>query len=258
MTRTRRSDRKTCNSSLLLIFSTLLFFLLMAGTSSAYFRLLKVGNSPVSISIEQRKYEEGVISTAFLRTPLEILPLRELEGFRLEGHYHIRQHLDHDDIPDLAWEIALEKPETGGKYRLWVVTLSQSARGWIFLTPYGENLWERLPFIIDVPEDVILHFSSTTPGYNGTPPLKGRNIMTFVYTLSFTEEGPRLVIAPEVYGTVHRIASLVAAEETDPKIKFIYEMMCSDFARMALGKMPSRDAVITFSWQQIINFPLTK
>ncbi|MBN1332903.1 MAG: hypothetical protein JW971_03980 [Synergistales bacterium] len=239
---------------------TLLTILLVlsppAKTCHAYFRLLKVRRAPVTISVEQRKYEEGIIHRAFIRTPLEILPLKEIEGFQLTGENHRWQKLDGDKQPDLIWTISLSDPGSGDQYKLWVVTLTRGSRGWIFLTPYGENLWERLPFTVDVPEDVILHFSGSTPEYNGTPSLKGRDIMTFVYTLSFTEEGPKLVIAPEAYKILYRIASMVAAEETDPQVKFVYEMICSDFGKMSLGKMPSRDAVINFSWQQVINFPL--
>ena len=225
-------------------------------TCHAYFRILKVGRSSVTISVEQRKYEEGIIHGAFLRTPLEILPLREMEGFRITGEHHNWQKLDGDTKPDLIWTISLQDPGSGDKYKLWVVTLTRGSRGWIFLTPYGESLWERLPFTVDVPEDVILYFSGSTPEYNGAPSLKGRDILTFVYTLSFTEEGPKLVIAPEAYKTLYRIASMVAAEETDPQVKFVYEMICSDFGKMSLGKMPSREAVINFSWQQVINFPI--
>lgn len=225
-------------------------------SATAFNRVLSVPQQSLFISIEQRKYEEGKVKKAFLRTSNELYPLYEMEGLILRDSKYTSVNVDNDKLPDLIWQIELEDEQTGDLVTMWITTLSSVKLGWVFFTPKGATRWNNLNMNIEVPQNVILYFSPSTPEYRGITPYKGNNILTFAYTIAITSSGPSLVSVPEVYEQLEKIHRLVIASEADPQLLLIYENICDDYQRMSEGRMPSKEAILNFKWERVLDFEL--
>lgn len=224
--------------------------------AAAYTRVLKNPDLPVFISVEQEKYEKGRINRAWLRTDTDIERLHLIENMvLLDRSDCLLKDLDSDKIPDPVWKLFLRSKE-GKEFSLWCVTLSGSGKGWLFLLPWAKTLWDEIPFRIDIPENILLYISPSLPEYRDTEQVKDSKVLSFVYTLMVTEEGPLFVLSPETYSKVNQIASMVTASEKDPLKNEIYRQILEDYSRMAQGKMPSSPAVLNFELEVITDFEL--
>lgn len=233
-----------------------LVVLLISPVAAAYTRVLKNPDLPVFISVEQEKYEKGRINRAWLRTDTDIERLHLIENMvLLDRSDCLLKDLDSDKIPDPVWKLFLRSKE-GKEFSLWCVTLSGSGKGWLFLLPWAKTLWDEIPFRIDIPENILLYISPSLPEYRDTEQVKDSKVLSFVYTLMVTEEGPLFVLSPETYSKVNQIASMVTASEKDPLKNEIYRQILEDYSRMAQGKMPSSPAVLNFELEVITDFEL--
>ncbi len=230
------------------------FFIYPMSPVWAFNRILSVPQQPFFISIEQHKYEAGEIRKAFFRTSTELYRLYEMEGLIYRDSFYSLVHADSDNIKDLVWHIELEDPQKGNGLTMWVTTLSTAKLGWVILTPEGETRWNNLPLDIEVPEDIILYVSPTTPEYRGISSYRGNDILSFVYTIAITPDGPALVSVPEIYQQLTKISRMVIVNEADPKLRLVYENICDDYQRMTEGRMPSKEAILNFTWEKILDF----
>ena len=246
--------RPVRNFTVLLIGFLLVIFIPLVAV--AYTRVLKNPELPVFISVEQKKYEKGRINRAWLRTDTDTERLPRIENMvLLDRSDCLSKDLDSDKIPDPVWKLFLRSKE-GKEFSLWCVILSGSGKGWLFLLPWAETLWDDIPFRIDIPENILLYISPSLPAYRDTGQVKDSKVLSFVYTLMVTAEGPLFVLSPEIYSTVNQIASMVTAAEKDPLKKDIYRQILEDYSRMAQGKMPSSPAVLNFELEVITDFEL--
>jgi hypothetical protein len=233
-----------------------LVVILIPAVASPYTRVLKNPELPVFISIEQKKYEKGKISRAWLRTDTDTERLPLIENMvLLDRSDCLSKDLDSDKIPDPVWKLFLRSKE-GKEFSLWCVTLSGSGKGWLFLLPWAKTLWDEIPFRIDIPENILLYISPSLPAYRDTEQGKDSKVLSFLYTLMVTPEGPRFVLSPETYSKVNQIASMVTATEKDPLKNKIYRQVLGDYSRMAQGKMPSSPAVLNLELEVITDFEL--
>jgi len=220
----------------------------------AFCKILSVPGQPCFISIEQGKYEDGKIAKAYLRTSSKTYMLYELEGFKYISTQYSLINLDNDNIKDTVWTLKLENTDNGRQYTVWTVTLSSIKRGWIFSTPAGETRWKTLPIEIKVPKDILIYYSPTTPEYRNIPQYYGKGVLSFVYTIAITPDGPVLASVPTVYDSLAKISQLFIANEADPQLKLVYKDIFDDYNRMKEGKTPSKEAILNFEWEKILNF----
>lgn len=237
--------------SLVLIVHILIYPLIPA---HAFNRVLSVPGQPFFISIEQRKYEDEQVRKAYLRTSTELYRLFELEGLKYRDSSYSIVNADNDGIEDLIWKIEVEDPEDKSTLIMWIATLSSIKQGWVFYTPSGETRWNNLHLDLNIPQNVILYYSPTTPEYREIEQYRGRGIFTFVYTIAITADGPILVSVPEVYEEFAKISRMLIADEADPRLRLVYENIWDDYNRMKEGKMPSKEAVLNFVWERVLDF----
>jgi hypothetical protein len=220
----------------------------------AFNRVLSVPGHPFFLSLEQKKYEDGKIFRAYLRASGEMYRLYELEGLKYIDSSFSLVKGDNDGIDDLIWRIGIEDPISGNVMDMWITALSTFRKGWIFLTPRGETRWTTLPLDLKVPKNMILYFSPSTPPYKDIRQYSGKGIFTFAYTIAITENGPALVSIPEVYDELAKISRFIIANEADPRLRLVYQKICDDYDLMKEGRMPSKEAILNFSWNRILDF----
>jgi hypothetical protein len=198
---------------------------------------------------------DGVIKEAWLRSPAGLHPLKVLEGKRItENTWHL-PFADKDLRPDLIWRLSFNDPETTKKYYLWVTALTETPRAWLAVTPAGPSRWDTLPLNISTPPDVFLYVSPNLPAYIDISSTKreSESLLSFIYTVGLTMDGPNFVLIPEVYRQLQPVAELVQKAEEDETIKNAYGKLQEDFDKMGKGQAPSREAIINFCWKKILN-----
>ncbi|HCL80288.1 MAG TPA: hypothetical protein DIC53_10015 [Synergistaceae bacterium] len=207
---------------------------------------------PLALVLE---HEHGRISDAYLRHPGGVEDIEGLDGLLFAGTKRVaRPFADGDRERDLVWSLRFRNPATGENLLLWVTALSTLSQGWLDLAPTAPTAWDTVPYRVSVPPDLFLSISPSVPGYGDTQPMGGKDVFSFVYVMELTKDGPTFILAPEVYRQLLLLTNLLRAGEPDPALRVRYVAMHDDYERIAGGQMPSRDAVMNFSWKRLLSF----
>lgn len=215
-------------------------------------RIYSVPGHPLALTIQS---DRGVIKEAWLRSPAGLHPLNVLQGKKITGSAWRQPLADSDLCPDLIWRLSFVDSNTSKVYFLWITSLTETPRAWLAITPAGGSCWDSLPLQLSMPDDVFLYVSPTLPSYSELEKIEreSSSLLTFVYTVGLTRDGPNFVLVPEVYKQLLPITELVRQAETDPVIKNAYNNLYDDFEKMGKGQTPSREAIINFSWKKILS-----
>ena len=227
-------------------------FLLLSSplTARAAVQILSVPGHPVYLVLD---IKDGMIDTAFLRSPAGLQKLLPLEGLTPAGERVYQFHADEDFARDLIWVLSFTEPSGRSKgIQLWIGALGGEKKAWVDICPLERTYWDAIPFKLNLPEDVVLYMSPSLPQYEDLPRFSGNSVLTFVYTISLTPDGFRFVPAPEVYKQLQRITEIVWGGETLPYKKKSYEHLMDDFVRLSLGSNPSAAVIRNFTWNRIL------
>lgn len=206
---------------------------------------------PLALVLE---HEHNRILDAYLRHPGGVETIEGLDGLLFVGTKRVTRPLaDGDGERDLIWTLRFRNPVTGEHLLLWITALSTLSQGWLDLAPTAPTAWDIVSYRVSVPPDLFLSISPFVPGYGNTQPMGGKDVFSFVYVMELTKDGPTFVLAPEVYRQLLFLTNLLRAGEPDPALRARYAAMHDDYERIAGGQMPSRDAVMNFSWKRLLS-----
>jgi hypothetical protein len=98
-----------------------------------------------------------------------------------------------------------------------------------------------------------MYIAPHLPGYDGREPFSGGSILSFIYAMALTKNGPKLVAAPDIYRQLLPLAYFVLKSEEDKDLRSAYNSLYRDFDRMSHGRMPSSEAMDNFLWKRILS-----
>lgn len=237
------------DGKLLLRITLVLVLCLLARQSSAYVKILTAPGHPVSLIVE---HDEGRIRKAFFRSPEGVRPLEHIEQHLLLSDSLTFLCADDDILDDLVWKIDLLQPKTEKMLSLWITSVTEASTAWLALAPAGAGFWESLPRAPLPREDVFLYIAPHLPAYQELGQRSGPEILTFIYTMLLTKNGPKLAAVPEIYRQFLPLTALVCRAQENKDLKAAYTALHQDFERMGQGGMPSREAIDNFLWKRIL------
>ncbi|MDO9509174.1 MAG: hypothetical protein Q7I97_07565 [Thermovirgaceae bacterium] len=214
-------------------------------------KVLSVPGHPVTMVLAT---SEGVIISALLRSPAGIQKILPIEGFVFAGESVVEPYADGDFGKDLLWTITFTKPgdRSRGLY-LWIGVTTQIPRAWVIISPLGQTYWDTIPVKLYAPRGTALFVSPNLPAYGDLPQFGGSRTLTFVYTISLTQEGPNFQVIPEVYRQLHKITAMVRDAEQIPERKEAYSRLLTDYESLSRGGKPSTEVIQNFTWKRILN-----
>lgn len=233
-----------------ILLATFIFLIVFPVEASAYLKVMTVPGHPVTLVFQ---HDNGQVVSAFLRTPEGIHPVKSVEGFILGKSAYLLPYADGDLLKDLIWKIEFRDQKKEKNMLFWITALTKNPRAWVAMTPVSPTLWEKLPFDVKTPGEVFLYVSPNLPGYGENKPRGGDDVLSFVYAIGLTKDGPNFVLAPDVYKQLLLVTDLVRKAEQEEDLKNAYDAMHQDFERMANLQMPSREAIQNFSWKKIMS-----
>lgn len=214
-------------------------------------KILSVPGHPVSLVIET---SEGIITSAFLRSPAGIQKILPIEGYVYTGESVVEPYADEDLCKDLLWTITFTRPgdRSRGLY-LWIGSVTLTPRAWVVISPLGQTYWDTIPVKLYAPRGIALFVSPNLPAYMDLPQFGGSRTLTFVYTIALTQEGPNFQVIPEVYRQLHKITAIIRDAEQIPERKEAYSLLLSDYESLSRGGKPSTEVIQNFTWKRILD-----
>jgi len=243
--------KKICRIAIIVAAASLLLSLSALAAANPL-QVYSVPGHPLALTVQNRK---GIIEEAWLRSPAGLHPLKILQGKRITDSTWCLPIADNDICADLIWKLSFTDPDTTKSYFLWITALTETPRAWLAVTPAGRSRWDSLPLHLTIPDDVFLYMSPTLPAYAELGDLEQNKLplLTFVYTVGLTLDGPNFVLVPEVYRQLLPIADLVRKAEINSTIRSCYDRLYDDFEKMGKGQSPSREAIINFNWKKVLS-----
>jgi len=208
--------------------------LLPPGPAEAAIRPLELPGYPVRLFLDER---EGRVRSAFLRTPGGTDRISRIEGLRFAAHAATEIDADGDGRPNPLWKLTFLDEEGRSGLHLWISLSASRVR--ILSSPIAPTLWDTLKTRLPLPRGTMLYAAPSLPAYGGLPALGGRGVLTFVYTLRETADGPAFVPAREVYRRLLPLMSRHRDAEFEPIRRLVYAKVCEDYAALAEGRAPS-------------------
>lgn len=235
----------------LFVFLGTLLSVLPACASGSTTRVLSIPEYPFRIVFTER---EGRIVHAFFRAPGYLRRLPEVEGLRYSAQQVVLWHADMDWRRDVLWRLSFVDPEQEGKGEfLWFGALSGSSQFWLVASPAGASLWDMLPLKITAPLGTSLYVSPSIPAYQAAAEDNKKSTpLSFIYTISLSENGPSFVNIPDVYQQLLPVATLVASHETDKDRRKAYSFLLKDFETLAKNGQASLECIMNLSWKQLL------
>lgn len=229
----------------------LLLFVLTATTAQAapYIRTLSVPGLPLTVLLDER---DGLIRSAYLRSPSGTDELPSLKGHRLVRENRSRPYVDSDWRADLLWQLSFAEADGKRGIDLWIAHLTRRPRLWVAESPTGATLWDSLSINLDLPPGSALYVSATLPPYDENKPAREGRTLSFVYTIGLTPDGPSFIIVPSVYHRLQEMTLLLAQAEGDEVLRGRYDSLAKDFGAMAKGQHPSAEALSSFGWRRLL------
>ena len=235
-----------------LLLVVLLLFLLSEGTPArggTNLHILSAPGHPISILLDER---DGLIRSAYLRSPAGTEPLDSLKGHRLVRDHRSTPYIDADWKPDLLWQLSFARDDAKKGVDLWIAYLSGRPRLWVAESPTAATLWDSLSINIDIPEGTALYVSPSLPRYSDEEPTREGRTLSFIYTVGLTPDGPGFTIVPAIYRQLQEITLLVAQAEGDEVLRRGYDSLAKDFGTMSKGQHPSAEALSSFTWKKLL------
>ena len=247
--------RGTKHALLLLpaVFFVLLIFLWLLPTpdtneKNISIRALEIPEFPITLVLEQ---EQGVINSAWLRTPAGARKLDQLDGLTYISSTSVISKVDQDAKNDLLWRLSFINIKGEGVH-IWIGMTTWAPRVFIYSSPFRYTRWHALPAKIVVPHGTSLYISPTTPPYPMIDKqYEGRDSYTFIYSMMMTPEGPAFVPVPSVYKQLSVLLKAGMQGETSPQKRLAYVRMLTEFNRLADGKAPQADTLINLPLEKI-------
>jgi hypothetical protein len=221
-----------------------------APAAAEYLKILSVPGHPVNLILETN---EGVISTALLRSPAGIQKILPLEGYVYAGETRAEPYADGDLRKDLLWTITFTRPgdRSRGIY-LWIGLTTRIPRAWVIISPLGQTYWDTIPMKVYAPRGTALFVSPNLPAYGDLPQFGGNRTLTFVYTIALTPEGPNFLPMPEVYRQLYIITATIRDAEQVAERREAYSRLLEDYEILSRGGKPSTEVIQNFTWKRIL------
>ncbi len=235
--------------SLLRTVLLLSFCLLAARQGHAHLKVLTVPGHPISLFLE---HDGEKILSSYLRSPEGIHPLERLIGLSLAGDSYSFMSADADFQDDLLWKIDFREQKGSLTVSLWITAVTETSSAWAALAPGGPTFWDILP-LPSGKNNIFPYIAPHLPGYDGREPVTGSSILSFIYTMILTKNGPKMIAAPDFYRKLLPLTHLVLKSEEDEELSAAYGFLYLDFERMSSGQMPSREAMNNFLWKRILS-----
>jgi hypothetical protein len=234
----------------LLVFLGTFLSVLPAYAAGSTTRVLSIPEYPFRIVFTEK---DGRIVKAFFRAPGYLRSLPEVEGLRYSAQHLTVWHADLDWRRDVLWRLSFVDPEHQEKGQfLWFGALSGSSQFWLVASPAGTSLWDTIPLKITAPLGTSLYVSPSTPAYQAAGEDTEGASLSFIYTISLTENGPCFVNVPDVYQQLLPVTTLVASHETDKGRRKAYSLLLQDFEALAKSEQVSLESIMNLSWKQLL------
>lgn len=227
-----------------------LLLLLLPTTGGAEIRVINFDAHPVTLVLGE---EERVITSSFLKTPSGIHEISALSNLSYAGMSSTQSQLDEEKGEGTLWKLTFFNPENRGSgLHLWIAVVSKKPRLWVASTPIAATRWDRIPTRLMVSKGTALYVCPQTPVYDDVQSFEGANILSFVYTVRLTSDGPLFYPDPKVYQQLLPTVEITKNSEYEPMRRQAYTRLLGEFQKLAAGKRPSTAVIRNFNWKKIL------
>lgn len=218
------------------------------GSSNITIRTLEVPGFPIIVVLEQ---SNGVVESAWLRTPGGARRLDRLEGLSFVSSDPVICRVDQDSKDDLLWRLSFMNI-TGDGAHIWIGMTTWAPHVSVALTPFQYTRWHALPAKIEVPRGTSLYIAPAAPFYSSLEKqYGGKDSYSFIYTLMLTPEGLTFVPVPSVYKQLAVLLKAGMHGESSAQKRLAYVRMLTEFNRLADGKAPQADTLLNLQIEKL-------
>ena len=226
------------------------FLLLLPAVSSAEIRIISFDGYPVTLVLGE---EEKTITSAFLKSPSGIHEISALRNLSYAGMVSTQSRIDEENQDGILWKLTFFNPDTPGNgLHLWIAAVFQKPRLWVASTPIAATRWDKIPTKLVVSKGTALYVSPQTPTYNNIQSFEGPDVLSFVYTVRLTSDGPLFYPEPKVYQQLLATVEIAKNSEYEPLKRQAYTRLLSEFRKLSTGNRPSTEVIRNFNWKKIL------
>ncbi len=226
------------------------FVLSHAVTSSAEIRMISFDGYPVTLILGE---EDKVITSAFLKSPSGIHEISALCDLSYAGMVSTQSKIEGENREGILWKLTFFDPDNQGNgLHLWVATILQAQQLWVASTPIAATRWDKIPTKLVVAKGTALYVSPQTPVYNDIQSFEGADVLSFVYTVRLTSDGPLFYPESNVYKQLLATVEMIKNSEYEPMKRQAYTRLLSEFKKLSTGNRPSTEVIRNFNWKKIL------
>lgn len=211
-------------------------------------RTFRTKGFPITFILEQ---QEGVVTSAWLRTPAGSREITEVQGMTFISDSTIISQVDKDKHDDLLWRLSFINFEGVGLH-LWLGLTTWNPSVTIASTPYQYTRWDSVPAQLLVPKGTALYISPGMPSYKDvTEQFSGTDSYSFIYTIRMTPDGPAFVPLPSVYRQLSILLRTGIRGEISTMKRLAYVRMLTEFNNLGEERPPSAETMLNLQLKKI-------